>query len=536
MAEPFTALIPFVTTGNEEWLKQALGSLPKGTPYMVLRNDGELAEALNQGLREAETDLVFRLDADDMVGPGCLEFLSEMMWDCDVAYPTLVLTDENLNVTGRIKAPHFSEGRLRLWNNVPGAAMFRRKKALEVGGYRDLSMVEDWDLWIRMLNHGSRFKPVREAEYIYRRSAGTRNTTVETPEFFDSIRDNDHTYEATWYHQEVAATSYYRCQLPARFLGQSVANPELVERDGEVEFPYHRGDSIWQFPGDHTSALLMVNLQSKGHLAIVEVDDNYLGARRYMKAWSKGQDSHASLETHRKIVEKIADGVITSTPHLAKQYARVNPNVFVCPNQVDPSDWDAPEKPDDDVFRIGWFGSLSHKDDAPLVTRALEWASKQEGVEVECMGVGASRVIDGNESWHRNWWQFRYRHFPWSNDMGVYRKLMSRLDVGLAPVKENPWSACRSDLKALEYGMAGVCPILSDSIPYSTFDGPCIRATSARDFFQEVKYLVAHKDEAKQIAAEARAHILAERTIEKNLWRWEECLAQLRSNQRILVG
>lgn len=526
-----TVLIPFQEGGNEVWLKQAIGSLPKGVRYMVLRNDGELAEAMNEGLRQATTEFVFRLDADDLLYPRCLEFLADLAWDCDVTYPTLVFHYENLEpMAMQVEAPKFSEGRLQIWNIVPGCSLFNREKALQVGGFRDLPMWEDWDLWVRMWRAGAKFKPVPEARVVYRQHGETRNKQVPPDSLLREIVGEEPDFKATFYHQHVAATAYWRCQLPARHLpGVSVANPEIqnigTEEEPVLSFPRHRGAGIWQFPGDHMSALSMVNLQEQGHRNLVEVDDNYLAPSRYMSGWTKGQDSSSSLETHRNIVEKIADGVIVTTDHLGRVYRKVNPNIFVCPNQIDPDDWPEPIT-SGNPFRIGWFASLSHKADVPLVKRALEWASKQDGVEVVCMGVGATRVINSETGTDvfRPWWKFRYRHIPWSNDMGVYRKMMGMLDVGLAPVVENPWSSCRSDLKALEYAMAGACPVLSRAEPYRTYGGSCLFAKNGKDFLHQVKYLVAHQDEARQIAAEARDYVLKERTVQGNIWRYEEAL------------
>lgn len=532
-----TVLIPFKRGGREDWLREAVGSLPRGQRHLVLLNDGELAEALNEGLRQAGTEFVFRLDADDMVTSRTLDFLVDLAWDCDVTYPSLLLSETvlhgGLKPFEKIEATPFSEHRLLVRNNVPACAVFRPEKALAVGGYRDLEMLDDWDLWVRMMRAGCRFKPVPEAYYLYRQHPGSRNKRQTDSVYQSIVRrivGEEPDLKATWYHQKTPATTYWRCQLPAKYLpGMVVHHPEVrnvgTEDDPVLEFPFHRGDSIWQFPGDGSSAVIMCSLQEQGHKALVEVDDNYLAPSRYFGGWVKHQRSSSSLETHRKICETVADGVIVTTEHLARMYRQVNKNVFVCPNQIDPSDWAEPVT-NGNPFRIGWFASLSHKDDVPLVRRALEWASKQDGVEVVCMGVGATRVIntDENTDVHRPWWKFRFRHYPWSNDMGVYRKLMGTLDVGLAPVKENPWSSCRSDLKALEYAMANACPVLSDAIPYRGYEGPCVRATSAKDFLNQVKYLVAHQDEAKQIASEAREHVLKHRTVEGNIWRYKEAL------------
>ena len=147
----------------------------------------------------------------------------------------------------------------------------------------------------------------------------------------------------------------------------------------------------------------------------------------------------------------------------------------------------------------------------------MEWASRQKGVEVLTIGLDPG-------------WKFPRKHYPWSNDMGVYRKLIGTIDIGLAPVVQTPWAKCRSDLKALEYAMAGACPVLSDATPFDNYEGACYRAKTAKDFTNVVKDLVGNPAEAAKIAAEARTHVLAHRTIQGNVGLWAEAIEAVRKD------
>jgi hypothetical protein len=219
--------------------------------------------------------------------------------------------------------------------------------------------------------------------------------------------------------------------------------------------------------------------------------------------------------------------VIVTTEHLAKRYRKFNPNVFVCPNQIDPADWptrgdtlrlgdNRQFDKDDGIFRVGWFASPSHKDDAQLVRRALTWAGDQKDVQVVFMGMIPR-------------WAYDIKNvavIPWSNDPGVYRQVIQWLDVGLAPVIETPWSVCRSDLKALEYGVSSAVPVLSDVEPYKGYHGPGFKARTPAEFLNHVRWLVQHRDEAAALGAEARDYVLKERTMEKNVHLWRDALSQ----------
>jgi hypothetical protein len=257
---------------------------------------------------------------------------------------------------------------------------------------------------------------------------------------------------------------------------------------------------------------------------LLEVDDNYLAWAPQMTnaGWTaKASGLGYSCETHRATV-RLADGVIVTTELLAKQYRKFTDQVFVCPNQIDPDDWPEVVKPDDGKFRVGWFASGSHREDGYLIDRAMHWAADQPDVEVVMIGTGASNG--------KPWYRFPFLHRPWSNDFGVYRKFLLDLDVGLCPVKPTPWAQCRSDLKALEYGMAQAYPVVSDVPPYETVDVP--HAKTPKDFLREVQHLVRNRDETRAKAAEWRDYVIRERTVQRNIHLWEAAVSGAKREDR----
>jgi hypothetical protein len=49
-----------------------------------------------------------------------------------------------------------------------------------------------------------------------------------------------------------------------------------------------------------------------------------------------------------------------------------------------------------------------------------------------------------------------------------YLDFLQKLDIGIAPLQDNPYNRCRSDVKFLEYASRGVVPLLSSLTPYKT--------------------------------------------------------------------
>lgn len=348
--------------------------------------------------------------------------------------------------------------------------------------------------------------------------------TLEHVQLFNHLREEDEECLATWWRGSTSGASYVRCYLPALNLpGQShgLNTIDLVEgEDGEPMFPRQRGAAVWQFPGNTVRAQLMAYQQSLGTRVLVEVDDNYLVPYDQPSAWRvkmKGaRDGEPSLEEHKFIVENCADAVIVSTPNLEKHYRRVHDEVYVCQNCVEPDHWPSLNfKPADGIFRIAFTGSASHLHDLPLVMRALEWASYQPDVEVYFMGAVPQKDPG-------------FRHFviPFVKQRERYCLALTRFDVGLAPIAPSRWAMGKSDLKALEYAMAGVMPIVSAVEPFNPWvDKPALRAHNADGFLEAVQWAVTHRDEVYDIALAAREYVLAERQIKDNVWRWQEAIA-----------
>lgn len=499
---------------GREWNKQRALSLPPGTPIKIVEHDeGEWRDALNEGVRQAETELVVLSAPDVWFQHGAVELLADLCWDVDVTWPTLVLCDKAGRPVAEGAAAQFCPNRLTRENYLNPVFCVRRDTFLKVGGV----MSGLWDLQVRIMQAGGRFKWVPEAKCA-RDEQWHDYSPTPTPV----------DVKATFYHQATPGTAYWRCQLPARFLpGQAVFNqPFVYEQDDHAELANHAGAAVFQYAGDDGHHWLTRTMRQRNIRVLIEVDDDYTSwAKSVMRraGWYRTvkdtPPGRYSVEQHRATVEQ-ADGVIVTTERLAKIYRPLNPNVFVCPNQVDPADWPALEKPDDGIFRIGWFASASHGMDLDLVERAFTWAARQPDVEVNLIGIG--RHPSGKPMYN----SFPYKHFSWSNDLGVYKRFLLNLDVGVAPVVGNPWALCRSDVKALEYAMAGAMPIVSDREPYAHCEMPgMFRCHDAKSFLLAVQWAVANKDEVRALALEARDYVLAERTVEANIHRWAEAVA-----------
>jgi glycosyltransferase involved in cell wall biosynthesis len=342
----------------------------------------------------------------------------------------------------------------------------------------------------------------------------------------------DYVHKATFWAQKTKGSVYVRCELPARHLPGRVLPflyKDLFFKGDMPVFPRQAGAAIWQYPGSTANALLMAGMQKAGYRVLVESDDNYVvGVPRvsgFKSEWDfeiNKERSNFSYEAHRRICE-FADGVIVSTPKLAESYEPINEHIYVCPNYVDPDDWPEPNKLDDGKIRFGFAGSLSHYMDINLAKLACEWLATKPDVELVFVGLHPRFPLKGN-----------VRLVDWTDDHRQFRQNLGLLDVALAPLLDHGiWASGKSDVKALEYAMAGALPIVQQHESFSPWlaegvDEPeratCLVAKDSEEFLENVQWCYEHRDDVKVMAENAKQYVLRERTIQNNVWRWQEAI------------
>lgn len=135
-----------------------------------------LGFALNDGLKACSYDIVARMDTDDIAKQERFEKQLNIL----EAHPEIDLVtawieefvDSPDHITAMRKLPEtpeelFRYGKSRCPANHP-ASMYRKKAVLAVGGYQTSLFPEDYFLWIKMLQNGSRFYCIQESLLFFR--------------------------------------------------------------------------------------------------------------------------------------------------------------------------------------------------------------------------------------------------------------------------------------------------------------------------------------------------------------------------------
>ncbi|MBK7625548.1 MAG: glycosyltransferase [Kineosporiaceae bacterium] len=158
-----------------------------GARWLCLDKQPTLAHVLNQGLRQVNTELISRLDADDLWMPGRLGEQLRLMAD----HPTHAAAGSHARTIDAAGAP---VGQLRagagpdlrsalIWRNqlLHPTVVFRTDLARRVGGYPEVSRMEDYGLWLALALHGD-LATVETFWASYRLHPGQLSSHASTPE------------------------------------------------------------------------------------------------------------------------------------------------------------------------------------------------------------------------------------------------------------------------------------------------------------------------------------------------------------------
>jgi glycosyltransferase involved in cell wall biosynthesis len=150
--------------------------------HLVIERDDGQADAIASGLERATAPVVTWLNSDDLyAGADALRTLVDALHrspDVDLVYGRRLWIDAD-GVFLAVDTWHpFDADVLRQACYLPQeSAVFRRETYERVGGIdRSFSFAIDYDLWLRLLDHGSNFLSIPAVVGMFRRHADQKTT------------------------------------------------------------------------------------------------------------------------------------------------------------------------------------------------------------------------------------------------------------------------------------------------------------------------------------------------------------------------
>ena len=183
------------------------------TLYVVrLEKNGGLGNALNEGIKHCKQELVARMDSDDISRPDrCERQLSIFMEHPDVSICSGIVEEFTMS-TSEIEAsrvPPETQDQIltfaRKRNPFNHPCVMYKKSAVEAaGGYQDFYLLEDYYLWIRMLQNGAigynlqdPLLWMRAGSEMYKRRAGWKYAQSQKA-LFKYMKDSEFISEAQY--------------------------------------------------------------------------------------------------------------------------------------------------------------------------------------------------------------------------------------------------------------------------------------------------------------------------------------------------
>ena len=263
---------------------------------------------------------------------------------------------------------------------------------------------------------------------------------------------------------------------------------------------------------------LIQMLNSLGVITVCDIDDYWMPGKEH--------PIHDIIKVHKineKIIEnlKVAKYVTTTTSIFADEISKLNKNVVIFPNAINPNESQFKEPTlESDRLRIGWLGGSSHLHDIQLLDQGLsKITSLKDKVQYVLCGFDTRGTVteinsQTGEQNKRNilphetvWAQYEkiftqnygivseeykkhllnYDQQSYSNELDEsyvrvwtkpvtsYAKNYSKFDVSLSPIKNTMFNRMKSQLKVIEAGFYKKALIASDLGPYTIDLKHCLK-------------------------------------------------------------
>jgi len=172
----FFLLVDDASTDHSRELVRQWFSRHAHLSYVLLSNNQNrgLGYSLQKGLLSSPTDLVLRLDADDLVFPT--RFVKQINYMLDnpnvsICGSSVMRVDQVSGFSVLCSNPNDD---LTIKRNIflnpifHPSVIFRKSKILALGGYKPYRRKQDYELWLRCVSHGLVFANIMQPLVVYK--------------------------------------------------------------------------------------------------------------------------------------------------------------------------------------------------------------------------------------------------------------------------------------------------------------------------------------------------------------------------------
>lgn len=301
---------------------------------------------------------------------------------------------------------------------------------------------------------------------------------------------------------------------------------------------------VFHRPEDPQKLELARILKSLGKKIVMDNDDTYkdIGSVKLNTYFNK-ERVERGLGSVNKIVDAFiieADLITTSTEFLADEYRRLNKNVVVLPNCVDPDYFDEPLRNETDVVRIGITGSIGMSYDLDILAPIIKHYEHDKRVKIVFFSLPANR--DSNPILGKAY-EHEYNFLdsvdvewhPLVDADVYYDKINSlKLDIMIIPRADNYFNRCKSNLKFLEASMFEI-PVVAQGFtdgnsPYQANpeDQKYLKLViDNNDWIPTIEAMINDKEGRREQGRKAKQYVLENYNIETKAHLWVEAYKKI---------
>jgi hypothetical protein len=329
----------------------------------------------------------------------------------------------------------------------------------------------------------------------------------------------------------------WRGAIPAKYLRQRGHTVQILDDGFQA---YEAPDVLVIFRAHYPTADKIVQWCKQRSIRVVFDTDDALD--RVPRENVHYRELQGRLDLYHFLLEN-ADVVTTTTPVLAAELRQRNPNVVVLPNSADPEDWTIQSR---DVskregLRIGWTGSATHFHDLAVALPAIRELQKRHDFTFVLQGLCDRPSLPEfyaelvsthgkpfvNSPLGKSIKRFLaelegicYEFHPMVRfDVHSSKVCELALDIGIAPVVEDPFNRNKSCIKYYEYALSGAITVASRALPYSA-EVP-VTAKNNRQSWKDTLEPLLEADRTPLWRAQ-RDWVLTHRNMECNVELWEQ--------------
>jgi len=328
---------------------------------------------------------------------------------------------------------------------------------------------------------------------------------------------------------------YYRGYLPGVYSGQMTMP---YNSEPNVDQLLEADVVVFQRPSDKKYLDLAKLLKRAGKKIIFENDDTYAINRGIMlDRLENDRQREVAIGLSLNLTQflGLADGVIASTPILAKEYAEVNSNVCVLKNCIDPDDAFPCAENTTGKFRVGFIGSVSTNDDYIHIKEEIR-KMDDAGITIVVLGVKYKdgKILSFMQEDYEFWNSLK--NIEWHPYCHVSEYMMTladlALDLAIIPRKDNYFNRCKSNLKFLEMALLKIPTLaqgfISGDSPYQGEDEKYLTIViNNSDWYNKVIGIKNNYSKYKAQAEKAHEYVLENYNIQKYATRWTKAIKKL---------